>query len=343
MQSFEVLEQAYEAKRKKDILSNIFYGVVSLLIVLLAIFIYQKYRNFTAVQQLSNQNIQNKTQQVPAAKVSQNHQVAKAKSPSNQAVQNKQLMPNKEQVPIAQNPAKQQPVQTSTMQAPKTMQVPKQEQATLKPAQKVTAKTQITNTAVNPKAVAKTVQTTQQPTSQKAQTTASNNQSAKPSNSEAAQVKPLKAQEIKTLALAQKPKSQAEVLPQAKSKTNQTATVKQAKTEKKVQKPAFNLSIQTNTKITTTNLIARFNLKKDYKNAMKVADAFFINKNYQKASDWALRANNLDKYQERSWLLFAKSQVALKNVEVAKAALQSFLRMRNSERILLYYKKISRQ
>ena len=305
MQSFEVLEQAYEAKRKKDLLSNIFYGVASLLIILLAIFIYQQYRSFTLTQQLTKQNIAIKPQNIQAVKTPQPKKVQTVTTTA-QANTQQTLAP--QPTKKTQEPTKQQAIQAQ-QQAPQV-------------AQKQSTKIQDTQ-AKNP---------VQQDLLKKQKTTIQ--------NTVASQAKTVQSNTADTV----KPNKQALTnLEQAKPKPTMQQQAPQAKkVAEKPKPPAFSLSIKTNTKITTAKLIQRFNNEKNYKNAMKIADAFFINKNYQKASDWALRANNLDKYQERSWLLFAKAQVSLNNIEVAKAALESFLRMRNSERILLYYKKISR-
>lgn len=83
-----------------------------------------------------------------------------------------------------------------------------------------------------------------------------------------------------------------------------------------------------------TNLEQNFHQKADYKSALHIASLYFADKNYQKALWWSLKANELDKNDAGSWIVFAKASFALGKKDDAKRALQSFLYFYDDESIL---------
>ena len=256
MQNFEILEEAYENRRKKRFIKNTFTVLLGIFFVALLLFVYKKYTNFQAI----NQSI-SKLDKAPAKKT--------------------QLISAVQQTP--------------QIKKQKTIQVEKQKPV-VKPVNtvpQIESKPTIEPNAIEPKPVALVSTVLQVP-------------------------------------LVEKPEP-----------VTHTKTVEEVQAPTVTKKPVFSLQVKKAQKVTPKKFILRFNKQKNYNNAMKVANAFFINKDYKQAVEWALQANNLDKHQERSWLLFAKAQVALKNIKVAKLALENFLRTKNSDAVLKYYKKIS--
>ncbi len=60
--------------------------------------------------------------------------------------------------------------------------------------------------------------------------------------------------------------------------------------------------------------------------ALTIAKRFLEKKSYKKALKWALIANEIDGSDERSWIIFAKVKLALKEKDDAISALKSYLK-----------------
>ena len=56
-----------------------------------------------------------------------------------------------------------------------------------------------------------------------------------------------------------------------------------------------------------------------------MAREYYQIKDYKKSIFWALKANDIDKKAEDSWLIFAKAQIALGYQDEAKRALDAYL------------------
>lgn len=83
-----------------------------------------------------------------------------------------------------------------------------------------------------------------------------------------------------------------------------------------------------------TNLEQNFHQKAEYKTALHIAKLYLVDKSYEKALWWSLKANELDKNDAGSWIAFAKASFALGKKDEAKRALQSFLYFYDDESIL---------
>lgn len=83
-----------------------------------------------------------------------------------------------------------------------------------------------------------------------------------------------------------------------------------------------------------TNLEQNFHQKADYKIALHIARLYLVDKSYEKALWWSLKANELNKNDADSWIVFAKASFALGKKDEAKRALQSFLYFYDDESIL---------
>lgn len=83
------------------------------------------------------------------------------------------------------------------------------------------------------------------------------------------------------------------------------------------------------------NLEQEFAQNADYQKALQIANLYLADKNYEKALQWSLKANELDKSDAGAWISFAKAKFALGKKDEAKRALQGFLRYYSPNKSLL--------
>lgn len=62
-----------------------------------------------------------------------------------------------------------------------------------------------------------------------------------------------------------------------------------------------------------------------YQKAMNLATQHYENKDYEKSIFWSLKANDIDRKNSDSWVLFAKAKQALGKDEEAKQALDTYV------------------
>ncbi|HEH4450554.1 TPA: transformation system protein [Campylobacter coli] len=62
-----------------------------------------------------------------------------------------------------------------------------------------------------------------------------------------------------------------------------------------------------------------------YQKAMSLATQYYENKDYEKSIFWSLKANDIDRKNSDSWVLFAKAKQALGKDEEAKQALDTYV------------------
>ena len=76
----------------------------------------------------------------------------------------------------------------------------------------------------------------------------------------------------------------------------------------------------------------KFEQNKNPREAILIAKAYYKAGNYIESEKWALTANNLDKKNQESWLLFAKSKAKLgKRKEALKILVSYFKETKSSE------------
>ncbi|BAF70118.1 tetratricopeptide repeat protein [Nitratiruptor sp. SB155-2] len=73
------------------------------------------------------------------------------------------------------------------------------------------------------------------------------------------------------------------------------------------------------------SLISNFYNAPTYSKALIIAQKFYEQKKYENALKWSLKANELNKKSEKSWILFAKSMYKLGQKEKALQTLQFYL------------------
>ncbi len=79
------------------------------------------------------------------------------------------------------------------------------------------------------------------------------------------------------------------------------------------------------------NMLVAYKDKKTYKTAIKIAQFYMLQKEYEKAVKWAVEASKKDPTQAQSWIIYAKAKRALGKPEVAKRALTIFLKHNYSQ------------
>ncbi len=91
---------------------------------------------------------------------------------------------------------------------------------------------------------------------------------------------------------------------------------------------------------TITFLKKRFESTNDINYALMLSSAYYEKKNYKKALYWAIKANEIDPSNERSWILFAKAKIKLGKKREAIKALKIYLKNRESRRVFNVLEKI---
>ncbi len=95
---------------------------------------------------------------------------------------------------------------------------------------------------------------------------------------------------------------------------------------------------------TTSNYMSimknKFKQNKNPREALLIAKAYYRAGNYKNAEEWALKANNLDKKLDESWLVFAKSQDKLGKRKEALKVLVAYYRTSKSPKAKALIQKI---
>lgn len=74
-----------------------------------------------------------------------------------------------------------------------------------------------------------------------------------------------------------------------------------------------------------SDLKRNFYQNPSYEKAMNLAARYYKNKDYEKSIFWSLKANDIDRKNSSSWILFAKAKQALGKDEEAKQALDTYV------------------
>jgi len=78
-------------------------------------------------------------------------------------------------------------------------------------------------------------------------------------------------------------------------------------------------------KYSLENLLNNYQAFPEYATAIKIANIYFNQKNYNNCIEWAKKANNINAQDAESWLLYAKSLVKLGKINTAKKLLNAYL------------------
>lgn len=89
-------------------------------------------------------------------------------------------------------------------------------------------------------------------------------------------------------------------------------------------------SVQTSTKNSTADLIQTFNALPNYDTALRIANNFYAENDFDNAAQWAKKANQLNREAEEAWLLYAKSYYAQGKKAEAISVLELYLNYKDS-------------
>lgn len=89
-------------------------------------------------------------------------------------------------------------------------------------------------------------------------------------------------------------------------------------------------SVQTTQKNTTADLIQAFNTAPNYDTALRLANDFYTQNDFDNAAIWAKKANQLNREAEEAWLLYAKSYYAQGKKSEAISVLELYLNYKDS-------------
>lgn len=102
---------------------------------------------------------------------------------------------------------------------------------------------------------------------------------------------------------------------------------KEIKLEVKKEKNVPDIDLQVRTKKETFDLLkSRYNYKNNFQDAIKIAQLLYNKKLYRESVKWALKANELDAEDYRSWALYAKSLIKLHEIEKASEVLETYIK-----------------
>jgi len=76
-----------------------------------------------------------------------------------------------------------------------------------------------------------------------------------------------------------------------------------------------------------------FNERKNYNLALKIAQKYYAMQDYTQAIKWAKKANSINKTDDASWIIYAKSLYAKKEYKKAKKILQIYTKFENSSQV----------
>nr|MCR4942048.1 CDC27 family protein [Campylobacter sp.] len=109
--------------------------------------------------------------------------------------------------------------------------------------------------------------------------------------------------------------------------------------EQKRQKPKITIKTKD---ISSTNdaLKDKFKQTKDINSALNLARNYFEKREYTQALNWAMAANELDKNNKESWVIFAKAKYYLGQKQDALVALREFNSDKNLKDITLLIRKM---
>ncbi len=88
--------------------------------------------------------------------------------------------------------------------------------------------------------------------------------------------------------------------------------------------PKPKIQIQTSEIQNHKNLIDKFEQTKDIVYALMLAEEYYHEKEYKDSLRWAIKANNIDPQNQRSWVIFAKSMVKNGSAQKALRALKEY-------------------
>ena len=93
---------------------------------------------------------------------------------------------------------------------------------------------------------------------------------------------------------------------------------------------------------TITFLKKKFQATHNINYALMLSNTYFEKRKYKKALYWAIKANEIDPTNERSWILFAKAKTKMGQKKEAIKALKIYLQNRASQRVLNALQKLEK-
>lgn len=116
---------------------------------------------------------------------------------------------------------------------------------------------------------------------------------------------------------------QAQIL-QEKNRMAKEKLYKELEEAKTIQEKTSKIEIDSKI-LNISDLKKSFYQNPSYEKALNLAKKYFDMKAYKKTIFWALKANELDKQKQDSWLIFAKAKRALGEEKEAELALDAYI------------------
>jgi len=91
--------------------------------------------------------------------------------------------------------------------------------------------------------------------------------------------------------------------------------------------------LPTNPDIAIGKLLEEYRKKPTFSRALAVADFYYSHQKYDEAVSWSVVANNIDSHKKRSWIIYIKSKIALKEYKKAIKAIKAYLKLYDSKQL----------
>jgi predicted Zn-dependent protease len=88
-------------------------------------------------------------------------------------------------------------------------------------------------------------------------------------------------------------------------------------------------------------LIKNQKKKKSYSATISIANYHYSRREYKEAITWAIEASKMDKSKARPWLIYANSKLSAGKIDIAKKALNIYLKNYQSKEAQALLKKLN--
>jgi len=117
---------------------------------------------------------------------------------------------------------------------------------------------------------------------------------------------------------------------QEKKKVINQTTAQELTKKHQPEETKFTLQSQ---KVDIATLTELYQERKNYNLSLKIAQKYYEKQNYDQAIKWAKEANSINKVDDASWIIYAKSLYAKKEYKKAKKILQIYTKFENSSQV----------
>jgi len=127
--------------------------------------------------------------------------------------------------------------------------------------------------------------------------------------------------------------SNSSVVAKNSTKEDNSSLEKSTKNEEQNNKFDDANLLSTNPDIALGKLLEEYRKKPTFSRALAVADFYYSHQKYDEAVSWSVVANKIDSHKKRSWVIYIKSKIALKEYKKAIKAIKAYLKLYDSKQL----------